>query len=139
MANSSALVPGISFDATRNTLVVATAAAFLLGIVNFLVRPLILLLALPFGLIAIFLVGLFLNAFVLFITLQLRVGFNINSWLDALLGSFVLTVLNTLFGSFIAFDNDDSFYQSIAEQRLQMQADSHLTKQRFSCLAVTRK
>lgn len=113
---TSALVPGISFDATRNTLVVATAAAFLLGIVNFLIRPLILLLALPFGLIAIFLVGLFLNALALFITSQLLVGFTINSWLDAFVGSFVLAVLNTLFGSIIAFDNDDSFYQSIAEQ-----------------------
>jgi len=57
------IAPGIGFDGTQNTLVVAASAAFLLGVVNFLIRPVILLLALPFGFIAIFIVGFFLSAY----------------------------------------------------------------------------
>lgn len=116
---TAAIFPGIGFVPNQDVFVVAAAAAFLLGIVNFLVRPLILLLALPFGLIAIFLVGLILNALALAITSQIVTGFYVNSWLDAFLGSLVLAALNTLLTSIIAVDNDDSFYQSLAERLAQ--------------------
>ena len=45
------VIPGISFqtDGEVSVYVVATAAALLLGIVNLLLRPLILLLAMPLG------------------------------------------------------------------------------------------
>lgn len=111
-----ALSPGISFDNSSDALVVAASAAFLLGIVNFLIRPVILLLALPFGFIAIFLVGFFLNGIALLITAYLAPGLHINTWLDAFLGSFILAVCNTLLTGFIAVDDDDSFYQNITER-----------------------
>lgn len=110
------IVPGISFDSTQNILVVAASAAFLLGVVNFLIRPLILLLALPFGFIAIFIVGFLLNALALWITGNLVPGLNVSSWGDAFLGSLFLALCNTLLTGFIAVDDDDSFYQNIAER-----------------------
>ncbi len=110
------ILPGIGFDRTENILVVAASAAFLLGIVNFLIRPLILLLALPFGFIAIFIVGFFLNALALWITGELVPGMNVHTWFDAFLGSFILALCNTVLTSLIAVDDDDSFYQGIAEQ-----------------------
>lgn len=116
---TAALLPGMGFDARQNILVVAAAAAFLLGIVNVLIRPLILLLALPFGFIAIFLVGLFLNAIALAITSQLLEGFYVETWLDAFLGSLLLAVFNTILTSLVAIDDDDSFYQFIAERLAQ--------------------
>lgn len=113
---TAAMIPGIYFRGTESVFVTAASAAFLLGIINFLVRPLILLLALPFGFIAIFIVGFFLNAAALILTSLLVQGFYIHTWLDAFLGSLLLAVLNTLLTSIIAVDNDDSFYQSIAER-----------------------
>lgn len=110
------LLPGIGFDRTQNVLVVAASAAFLLGVVNFLIRPLILLLALPFGFIAIFVVGFFLNALALWITGNLVPGLNVHTWFDAFLGSLILALCNTILTSIIAVDDDDSFYQNIAEQ-----------------------
>ena len=83
---------------------------------NFLIRPVILLLALPFGFIAIFIVGFFLNAVALLITAQLLIGFHINNWWEAFIGSFILAIVNTILTSLIAVDNDDSFYQAIAER-----------------------
>ena len=64
------IITGISFHPVEGfpVLVVATAAALLLGIVNLIIRPLILLLAMPLGWIVIFLLGFFINAVVLMIT-----------------------------------------------------------------------
>ncbi len=113
---TAAILPGIGFDGSRNMLVVAVSAAFLLGIVNFLIRPIILLLALPLGFIAIFIVGFFLNAIGLWITANLVEGFFVLTWWDAFLGSIILAFFNTILTSVIAVDDDDSFYQTIAER-----------------------
>ena len=64
-------------------LVAAAAAAFTLGVVNLLLRPLILLLALPLGLIATLIVGFFANAFALLIAARLIPELHV----DGLLGS----------------------------------------------------
>lgn len=113
---TAALLPGLGFEGERNVLVVATSAAFLLGIVNLLIRPLILLLALPFGFIAIFIIGFFLNALGLWITSNLVEGFFVRTWLDAFLGSIVLALFNTILTGVVAVDDDDSFYQNLAER-----------------------
>jgi uncharacterized membrane protein YvlD (DUF360 family) len=116
---TAAIFTGIGFQGDRPVLIVAAAAAFLLGIVNFLIRPIILLLALPFGFIAIFAVGFFLNAIALLITANLIPGFYVDSWLDALLGSLLLAALNTVMTSIISVDDDDSFYQGMVERLAQ--------------------
>lgn len=116
---TAALVPGIHFQSADNVLAVAAAAAFLLGLINFLIRPLILLLALPFGFIAIFIVAFFLNALALGLTSQFIAGFVVSDWLAAFWGSLALAFFNTLFTSVIAVDDDDSFYQAIAERLAQ--------------------
>jgi uncharacterized membrane protein YvlD (DUF360 family) len=110
------VLPGIGFQGNQNILVVAASAAFLLGIVNFLIRPVILLLALPFGFIAIFLIGFFLNAIGLYITANLIQGFFVQTWLDAFVGSLILAFFNTILTGVIAVDDDDSFYQTIGER-----------------------
>lgn len=113
---TAAILPGIGFEGERSILVVATSAAFLLGVVNFLIRPLILMLALPFGFIAIFVVGFFLNAIGLWITANLVEGFYVQTWVDAFIGSLILALFNTILTGFIAVDDDDSFYQNLSER-----------------------
>lgn len=113
---TAVLFPGIGFYGDPNVLVVAASAAFLLGIVNLLIRPVILLLALPFGLVAIFLVGFVLNAIALSITARIVPDLRVDGPLDAFLGSIVLAVVNTILTGVIAMDDDDSFYQNLAER-----------------------
>src|SRR6476620_5159127 len=90
------IMPGIGFQNSTNILVDAASVAFLLGIVNFLIGPVILLLALPLGFIAIFIVSFFLNALGLLITANLVPTFFVSSWLDAFLGSIILAFFNTV-------------------------------------------
>jgi uncharacterized membrane protein YvlD (DUF360 family) len=116
------IIPGISINpvGSRPVIVVAVSAALLLGIVNLLVRPLILLLALPLGFFVMFAVGFLINAVVLQITASLLLGFEVSSWWTAFIGGFFLAVINTIITTFLTIDDDDSFYEGLVE-RLAMQ------------------
>src|SRR4030067_1011199 len=59
---------------------IAISAALLLGVLNFIIRPVVLLLVLPLGAIAIFLIGFVLNAFFLLLISNLIPGFTVASF-----------------------------------------------------------
>ena len=112
------IIPGISINPvdSRPVLVVAVSAALLLGIVNLLVRPLILLLTLPLGFFVMFAVGFVINAVVLRITASLLLGFEVSSWWTAFFGGFFLAIVNTIITAFLTIDDDDSFYEGLVER-----------------------
>ncbi len=112
------IVPGTNLLAATlgDRLVVAAAAAFALGIVNLLIRPLILLLALPLGFFATFIIGLFANAFTLLITARLLPFFRVEGFLAALGGGLVLAAVNTVLTGVITLDDEGSFYEGIVER-----------------------
>jgi hypothetical protein len=87
-----------------------------LGAINFLIRPLILLLAVPFGMIFVFLIGLFVNAIALMLTANLLPAFHIDNWGWAFLGSLIFSAINTILINFLTLDDQDSFYQRIIER-----------------------
>jgi uncharacterized membrane protein YvlD (DUF360 family) len=118
------LIPGISINPldSRPVIVVAVSAALLLGIVNLLVRPLILLLALPLGFFVMFAIGFVINAIVLRITASLLLGFEVSSWWTAFFGGFFLAVVNTIITTFLTIDDDDSFYEGLVERLAMRQA-----------------
>jgi uncharacterized membrane protein YvlD (DUF360 family) len=125
---TSLLIPGLEITPVENTpaIIVAVAAALLLGVVNLVVRPLILLLALPFGFFALFVVGFFVNAITLSITAALLPGFQVDSWLTAFFGGLLLSLFNTLITSFITIDDDDQFYQGLVERIAARQMFRHM-------------
>ncbi|MEB3189138.1 MAG: phage holin family protein [Snowella sp.] len=93
------LVPGISLDSVT----AAAIGAIVLGLINALVRPLILLFTLPLTILTL---GLFLfvvNAISFSLVAYFTPGFTIASFWDALFGSIVLSlvsgVFNHLFGN----------------------------------------
>ena len=112
------ILPGISFVSTdgASQWVVAAAAALVLGIVNFIIRPLILLLALPLGFIAVFIVGFLVNAVVLLIAASLLPGFQVNGLLSAILGGIVLSAINTIITNILFAGDNDSFYRGVVER-----------------------
>ncbi|MCJ7658097.1 MAG: phage holin family protein, partial [Anaerolineales bacterium] len=118
------IIPGININPvdSRPMLVVAVSAAFLLGIVNLLVRPLILLLTLPLGFFVMFAIGFLINAIVLRITAGLLLGFEVTSWWTAFFGGFFLAVVNTIITTFLTIDDDDSFYEGLVERLAMRQA-----------------
>jgi putative membrane protein len=84
---ASAIVPGMAIAGTPTLL----AAALLLGIVNAVVRPLALLLSLPFTIVTLGLFVFVVNAAMLGLVAAMLDGFRLAGFGSALLGSLVVS------------------------------------------------
>jgi uncharacterized membrane protein YvlD (DUF360 family) len=115
---TAAIVPGIGFTTSvgGGVLVQAASAAFMLGLVNLLIRPLILLLTLPLGFFVTFAIGFVVNAVTLLITSRLLEGFEVRGFIAALIGGIVMAIINTILTGVMTVDDDDSFYQGVVER-----------------------
>jgi putative membrane protein len=80
----------------------ALLAALLLGVVNAIVRPLMVFLTFPLTILTLGLFLFVINALMLWLTAALVPGFRITGFGPALLGSLLLTLLNVLIGMLIA-------------------------------------
>jgi uncharacterized membrane protein YvlD (DUF360 family) len=118
------VISGISIEPVGQVpvLVVATTAALLLGIVNLLIRPLILLLTLPLGWMAVFLVGFVINAIALMITSALMPTFVVEGWWAAFIGGLFLSLVNTILTTLLDIDNEESFYANLVKRQAARQA-----------------
>jgi putative membrane protein len=91
------IVPGIDLQGPWWGLALV---ALLFGLINTAVRPLLLLLALPFVIVTLGVFMLVINALMLYLTSWLAQGFNIeftvNSFGAAVLGSIVISIITTL-------------------------------------------
>ena len=86
------LVPGFEFDSFST----AAIAALILGLVNAIVRPILVILTLPLTVLTL---GLFLfvvNALMLWLVAFFTPGFTVAGFLPALLASVVVTFVSTL-------------------------------------------
>jgi uncharacterized membrane protein YvlD (DUF360 family) len=114
LLGTAAIVGGISIQGSASTpaIVVAAATALTIGIINLLLRPLILLLAAPLGALIVFLVGLFANAIVLRLAaLLLAPAFQVDGWWAAFLGGLIFSAINTVLINLMTLNDTDSFYQ----------------------------
>jgi uncharacterized membrane protein YvlD (DUF360 family) len=120
------VISGISLYPVEgfSVFVTATAAALLLGIVNLLIRPLILLLARPLGWIVIFLIGFVINAFTLMITAALLPGLEVNGFWAAFIGGLFLSFVNTILSTLLNIDNDESFYANLVKRQAARQGET---------------
>ena len=99
------LLPGLDYDGRIETLFVV---ALLLGLVNAIVRPIVKMLACGIIVLTLGLALLVINAVMLYLTTliagHLGYGFHIDSFLDAIIGSVVISLATWLLSMFI---NDD--------------------------------
>jgi len=86
------LVPGIFIT----NFGIALLAVLILGAVNALIRPVLLLLTLPLNMVTMGLFSFVINALMLALTAWLIPGFEIQSFWAALVGAILLTLLNSL-------------------------------------------
>ena len=84
------LVPGIEVSGGLALL----AAALVLGLVNAVVRPVLLFLAFPFTLVTLGLFIFLLNAFCLWLTALLVKGFDVHGFWAAVLGAMIVSVVS---------------------------------------------
>jgi putative membrane protein len=82
------LVPGIRVDGLLTLLI----AAFLLGIVNAIIKPILILLTFPITLVTLGLFLIVINAGMLGLVAWLLPGFSIDGLIPAILGWLILTV-----------------------------------------------
>jgi len=84
------LVPGISVASTEALLI----AALVLGVVNAIVRPIVLILSLPLNILTLGLLTFVINGLMLSITAALVPGFYITTFWTAVWGAILLTVIS---------------------------------------------
>jgi len=87
---AASIVPGIHIDSP----LILVLAAFLLGIVNAVIRPVLVILTLPITVLTLGLFLLILNALLFLLVARLLPGFHVAGFGSALLGWLVMTILN---------------------------------------------
>ena len=96
------LVPGISFDGDWRLLFVV---ALVFGVLNVSVRPVLMLLTLPFLILTLGLFTFVLNAVMLWLTSAisdaLGLGFHVEGFVAAFLGALVVTVVSFMLSLFV--------------------------------------
>jgi putative membrane protein len=88
---ATTIVPGITFSGDVLTLLVAGA---LFGLFNLIIRPLALLLSLPFLILTLGLFYFVLNGILLWVAGLFLPGYRVNTILAGILGSLVISIVN---------------------------------------------
>jgi len=94
---ASALIPGITYGDSLATLF---GASLLLGIINALVRPVLLILSLPFILITMGLFILVINALLLMFVGWVIPTFQVDGFWNAFFGAVIISLVSWLFSAF---------------------------------------
>jgi putative membrane protein len=79
---------------TVDSVMAALAAAFVLGLVNAIVRPLFVLLTLPITVVTLGVFLLVINGLLLWLVTAFVAGFHVNGFLGAVIGSILLSVVS---------------------------------------------
>lgn len=86
------VIPGVEV-----TLVGALVAAIVLALINMLIKPLVTLLTLPINIVTLGLFSLVINALLVMLAGYVVPGFEVGSFVSALLFSILLSLINWLF------------------------------------------
>jgi uncharacterized membrane protein YvlD (DUF360 family) len=106
-----ALTPGVRITEGGSVL----AAIVIIALVEVAIRPLLMAVALPIGLIAVAIIGLLFRIVVFLIVLPL-VGIGVDGFLSALIASGIYAAVLTLLGGIIGMSDDDSFSARVVAQ-----------------------
>ncbi len=93
----SKIVPGIELRGFGAALV----AVLVIGLVNALIKPILLILTLPITILTLGLFTFVLNALMLLLASNLVAGFRVDGFWTALVGSILLSLISTILHSFV--------------------------------------
>lgn len=97
----SKFIPGIVVD----NFYVALVAAVILGILNTVIRPILLILTLPITILTLGLFSFVLNGLLFMFVASFIEGFKVNGFLTALIGSILMSIISTIGNSWINNDH----------------------------------
>jgi uncharacterized membrane protein YvlD (DUF360 family) len=106
------ILPGLHVQSVPT----AAWAVVVIALLNAIVRPLIILLTLPFTVLSFGLFILILNASILMLASRIVQGLNLESWLTAIVAAFGLTAINTFLTSLFSLNDEDSVYRNLAKR-----------------------
>jgi putative membrane protein len=89
---SAYLMPGVSVDSFLTAIIVA----FVMGLLNAILKPILVILTLPVTILSLGLFILVINAFIVLITDYFVRGFDVSGFWTAILFSIILTIINWL-------------------------------------------
>ena len=93
-------VPGIKID----TVTAAAIGAIVLGLINAIVKPIMIILTLPLTILTLGLFLFVINALSFYLVAHLTPGFHISTFWAALLGSIVLSFVSSILSIFLGRD-----------------------------------
>jgi len=79
----------------------ALVSAFLLGVVNTFIRPLLVLLTLPLAVVTFGFFLLVINGLLLWLVSAIVQGFHVNGFLGALVGAILISIVSWILSSFV--------------------------------------
>lgn len=94
------LLPGVSVDSYWTAIIVALVLALL----NFIVKPLLVLFTLPVTILTLGLFLLVINAIIIFMADGFVAGFDVDGWLIAIIFSLLLSLVQSLLFSILKSD-----------------------------------
>jgi putative membrane protein len=92
---SAYVIPGVSVDGFLTAVVVAVV----LSIINFIIKPIVILFTLPINVLTLGLFTFIINALMILLVSAVVPGFNVTGMLPALLFSVVLSLVNGFLGT----------------------------------------
>lgn len=104
-------LPGL----TTTSLRAAAGGIAVIGLLNALVRPLLLLVTFPFTLLTFGLLTLALNAMIVLAAARQVPGLVVADWQTGIIITVVLTVVGALLSELLAIHDEDSFYRNVVE------------------------
>jgi uncharacterized membrane protein YvlD (DUF360 family) len=106
------LLPGLAILDLRG----AVVTIFVIGLLNAVIRPLLLLFAVSLGLIPFAIIALLLNALILLLAARFVTGLYVDGLLTAFVASIGLAALNAILSGLLGINDDDSFYRNVVRK-----------------------
>jgi len=94
------LIPGVRVDGFTTALIVA----LVLGLLNLIVKPILVILTLPITILTLGLFYLVINVIIIYIADYFISGFSVSGFITALIFSFLISILNAVLGSLVDRD-----------------------------------
>lgn len=91
------LVPGIVVD----SLYIAIIAAIILGLLNLIAKPVLIVLTLPINILTLGLFTFIINAFIFWFVASFVQGFSVEGFVPALIGSVIVSVVSAVGSKFL--------------------------------------
>ena len=110
-------VPGVHINSVLSAVLASVAVALL----NIFLRPILIVLTLPFTIFSMGLFLLFINAFIVYLAAKIIPGVEIESFWWALLFSIVITIISSFLGTLEKLmskntDNDENDFRNLSEK-----------------------